>query len=92
MTGIWEGFRSLTERVRGEFGGGTEWVEPGNWITRAVIGGELGAVTFRAEAPAARTYELAPDNVLIATSAPRPASSEMETDAASEDGRVARAG
>ncbi len=93
MTGIWEGVRSLTERVRGEFGGGTEWVEPGNWITRAVIKGELNAVSFPGEAPVSPTYELAPDNVLIATSAPRPAVPDVAAETAeSDDSRVARAG
>ena len=91
MTGIWGGFRSLAERVRGEFGSSTEWVEPGNWITRAVIRGELESVTLVHPAAAPQTYELAPDNVLIATSAPRPAAEEPAA-ASGETGRVARAG
>jgi hypothetical protein len=90
MTGIWEGFRSLAQRVRSEFGSGTEWVEPGNWITHAVITGQLDSVSF-SHAP--RRYDLAPDNVLIATSAPRPAATGEENPAPeTEAERIARAG
>jgi len=101
MTGIWGSVRSLAERIRGEFGGGVEWVEPGNWITHAVMAGQLDSVSFARPAAAPKTYELAPDNVLIATSAPRPAATmdampDVAPAAASEgpakDDRVARAG
>ena len=90
MTGIWQGVRSLAEKLRDGVGSSTEWVEPGNWITRAVITGQLEDVAMPRTAATAPVYDLAPDNVLIATSAPRPVSEEEA--ATREDGRVARAG
>lgn len=89
MAGIWEHARALAERIRsGEFRGGAVWVEPGNWITRSILSGELEQLSLPARRHA---YDLAPDNVVIAASPPRTAPGE-ETDERDADGRVARAG
>jgi hypothetical protein len=81
MTAPWRG---LVARCRTAFGGilsrsgegrphAPGWVEPSNAITRAIYAG-LGDLDELAQAlyqPWTEARELAPDNVLIATSAPR---------------------
>jgi hypothetical protein len=74
MTGVRERTRTLLDKVRFDIRGEAHWVEPGNWITRAILSGELE--------PRPK-FELAPDNVVLAAPAPRPAA---------DDAAVARAG
>jgi hypothetical protein len=63
MTGVRERTRTLLDKLRFDLRGEAHWIEPGNWITRAILSGELEPRPAR---------ELAPDNVVLAApSAPK---------------------
>jgi len=57
-----------------------KWVEPSNAITRAIYGGlgDLEELTRALNQPWQEPRELAPDNVLIAASAPRAGTAAVE--------------
>src|SRR5690606_14827279 len=104
MAGLWGRTRTLLDRFRENE---ADWVEPNNWVTRAITDGSLEHYWLRAPAAA---YEFAPDNVLIAASKPYTPPEETPVDetplpepsadaapeerpaASDEQDRIARAG
>jgi hypothetical protein len=66
MTGVRERTRTLIEKLRFDLHGEAHWVEPGNWITKAILSGDLEP----------RRAELAPDNVILTAPAAQTLGSE----------------